>query len=271
MLRFGLVSFQVEAFNARKPEAGSIAFHQLHQKCHNRIHYEKVCPIHGKVDNDDIVSGYEYSRGRYVEIEPEELDDLRTEHEKALTIDNFVEPEEIDPVYYDGRMYYLVPKGAEAREPYAVFLAALERQGRYGVGQVVFSGKDQVVLIRPYQGALHMAMLNYDAEMREAAEVAGQLPNIRGTDKQVRLAEQLIQSWGDEDFNFADYRDPYLKRLKELIEAKIGGRELVVPEEEEEPEVVNFMDALRKSMQRPSKERRPSQARNGHARKRCAS
>jgi len=73
-------------------------------------------------------------------------------------------------------MYYLAPKGAEAREPYAVFLAALEREARYGVGQVVFSGKDQVVL---YAGALHMAMLNYDAEMRPAAEVVGQLPEIR--------------------------------------------------------------------------------------------
>jgi DNA end-binding protein Ku len=268
MLRFGLVSFQVEAFNARKPEAGSVAFHQLHSTCHNRIRYEKHCPIHGKVDNDEIASGYEYARGRYVEIEPEELDALRTEHEKALTIDRFVDPEKIDPIYYDGRMYYLAPKGAEAREPYAVFLAALEREGRYGVGQVVFSGKDQVVLLRPYNGTLHMAMLNYAAEIRGAAEVVGSLPELRSSNRQVRLAEQLIQNWGDEDFDFTEYRDPYLQRVKQLIDAKIEGRELVAPKEEEEPEVVNFMDALRKSMQRAPKERKKSHARNGYAARR---
>jgi DNA end-binding protein Ku len=265
MLRFGLVAFQVEAFNARRPEAGAVAFHQLHAECHNRIRYEKHCPVHGKVENNEIVSGYEYSRGRYVEVEAEELDALRTEHEKALTLDNFVEPEEIDPIYYDGRMYYLAPASAEAREPYAVFMAALEREGRYGVGQVVFSGKDQVVLLRPYNGALHMAMLNYPAEMRDAAEVVGTLPEIRGGDKQVRLAEQLIQSWGEEAFEYSDYTDPYLERVKELIDAKVEGRELVAPEEDEEPEVVNFMDALRKSMQRAPKTSRHAHGKNGHA------
>jgi len=273
MLRFGLVSFQVEAFNARRPEAGAVAFHQLHKTCHNRIRYEKHCPVHGKVDNDEIVSGYEYSRGRYVEIEPEELDDLRTEHEKALTIDNFIAPDEIDPIYYDGRMYYLAPASPEAREPYAVFLEALENEGRYGVGQVVFSGKDQVVLVRAYQGALHMAMLNYAAEIRATKEAVGELPTVRSSDKQVRLAEQLIRSWGDKDFDFADYTDPYLERVKELIEAKIEGRELVAPEEEDEPEIVNFMDALKKSMQHSShgrKRTRGSPASHGR-RKRHAS
>jgi DNA end-binding protein Ku len=86
----------VEAVNARSRQEGDIHFHQLHAKCHNRIHYEKVCPIHGKIDNDENVSGYEHSRGKYVEVEPEELDELRTEKEKALTIDTFIEPDQLD-------------------------------------------------------------------------------------------------------------------------------------------------------------------------------
>jgi len=97
MLRFGLVSFHVEAFNDGNLKQARSHFISCMRSVHNLIHYEKVCPIHGKVDNDDIVSGYEYSRGRYVEIEPEELDELRTEHEKALTIDSFVEPEDSIP------------------------------------------------------------------------------------------------------------------------------------------------------------------------------
>src|SRR5687767_3366341 len=106
-LQFGLVSFSVQAINARSPEEGDIHFHQLHAPCHNRIRYEKVCPVHGEVDNDDIVLGYEYARGKYVEMDSEELDQLRTEKERSLTIDSFIDPQEIDPIYFDGRMYYL--------------------------------------------------------------------------------------------------------------------------------------------------------------------
>src|SRR5258706_6569954 len=90
-LSFGLVSFPVQAFNARNPEQSDIHFHQLHAACHRQIRYEKVCPIHGRVTNDEIVSGYEYAKGKYVEIEPEELDTLRTEAERSLTIDAIVE------------------------------------------------------------------------------------------------------------------------------------------------------------------------------------
>ena len=104
MLRFGLVVFPVEAFNAHARGQGPIAFHQLHATCHSRIHYQKVCPIHGEVSNDEIISGYEYSRGQYVEIEPEELDKLRTEKERSLTIDSFIHPADLDPIYFDGRM-----------------------------------------------------------------------------------------------------------------------------------------------------------------------
>src|SRR3954468_3995105 len=107
MLRFGLVSFPVQAFNAHAHDAGNVVFHQLHASCHSRIRYEKGCPIHGAVSNDEIVSGYEYRRGQYVEVDPEELGDLRTEAEKALTIDTFIAPDEVDPIYLDGRMYYL--------------------------------------------------------------------------------------------------------------------------------------------------------------------
>src|ERR1700751_5603160 len=102
-IKFGLVTFTVEAFNAMNRSAGDIHFHQLHAKCHSRIHYQKVCPIHGEVSKDEIVSGYEYEKGKYVEIEPEQLDVLRTHEERTLTIDAFVEPNQIDPVYYDGR------------------------------------------------------------------------------------------------------------------------------------------------------------------------
>src|SRR5436190_969634 len=161
-LTFGLVSFPVQAFNAFNREQSDIHFHQLHASCHRRIRYQKVCPVHGEVPNDEIVSGYEYAKGKYVEIEPEELDALETQRDRSLTIDTFIEPETIDPIYLDGRMYYLMPGGAGAEEPYAVMAEAMEREERYGVGQIVFSGKEQLAMVRSVDGVLQMSMLNYD-------------------------------------------------------------------------------------------------------------
>src|SRR5688500_8196937 len=106
-LTFGLVSFQVQAINAINREGSDIHFHQLHAECHRRIHYAKICPTHGEVPIDEIGSGYEDKKGKYVEIDPDEISELRTDSERALTIDAFVAPDAIDPLYFDGRMYYL--------------------------------------------------------------------------------------------------------------------------------------------------------------------
>src|SRR5688572_17016436 len=141
-LAFGLVSFPVQAFNALNRTESDIHFHQLHAACHRRIKYEKVCPVHGEISNDEIVSGYEYKKGKYVEIDPEELDALRTEAERALTIDAFVSEDAIDLLYFDGRMYYLVPASESAEESYQVIAQAMEREGRYGIGPIVLSGKE---------------------------------------------------------------------------------------------------------------------------------
>jgi DNA end-binding protein Ku len=256
-LRFGLVTFGVQAINAQVSSKGKISFHQLHADCGRRIHYQKVCPTHGPVETDEIVSAYEYGKGKYVEVEDEELDELRTEKEKALSIDTFVEPDQIDPVYFDGRMYYLVPDGDSAYEPYAIFLSALERAERYGVGQVVFSGKEQVVLVRPYGGVLHMALLNYEAEMRAPDDVSVSLPKGSGDARKVRLAEQIIEQWTEPHFDYSDYVDRNLEKMQELIDAKIKGHEIVKPEEDEdEADVINLMDALTKSMEQTGRKRR---------------
>ena len=255
MLRFGLVSFPVQAFNAHGGDHGHVAFHQLHAECHSRIHYEKVCPIHGPVKNDDIVLGYEYQKGKYVEIDPEEVNELRTEAERALTIDAFIEPDEFDPIYFDGRMYYLVPDGASAKEPYAIFLRALEHEHRYGIGQVVLSGRQQAVLVRARDGVLHMALLYYAAAIQQKPAALSELPRLNASDKKLALAEKLIDGWGEADFDYSQYVDQYETEIKKLITAKMHGKQLVAPAEEEEPPVYNLMDALRKSMARH----------NGHA------
>src|SRR5687767_3100636 len=106
-MQLGLVRFSVEAINAHSPSGSDVHFRQLHAECHSRIKYDKVCPIHGEVDQKEIVLGYEYGRGKYVEIDSDELDAIRTKEERALRIEEFIDANQLDQIYFDGRMYYL--------------------------------------------------------------------------------------------------------------------------------------------------------------------
>src|SRR5262245_59137096 len=171
----GLVTFAAEAFNAVSREGSDIRFHLLHKDCHRRIKYQKVCPEHGEVPASEIVSGFEYQKDHYVEIAKEELEALRTDDERALKIDTFIPCDAIDLRSFDGRMYYLAPDGPGAQEPYAVIAAALAEEKKCGVGQMIFSNKEQLALIRPQGGILHLAMLNYDEEIREPSQTVGKI------------------------------------------------------------------------------------------------
>jgi DNA end-binding protein Ku len=251
-LRFGLVSFEVQAINAEIKENSEVHFHLLHEPDHERIHYAKICPKHGEVPNDEIVEGYEISKGHYIEFEKEELDALRTDRERALSIDAFVSSDEIDPLYFDGRMYYLIPSGASAGEPYALLEAAMERKKRWGIGQVVFFGREQLALVRPVGGVLTMVMLNYDAEIRKPSEIKSEFTQARTETRKLKLAEELVSEWQDDKFDFSRYRDRYREKVKQAIEAKRKGLELRAPEEEP-PEVINLMGALKESVARTGK------------------
>src|SRR5439155_8871690 len=110
-LRFNLISVPVRAYSAATTGRGKIAFHQIHKGCGNRIRYQKVCPVHGEVTKDDIVSGYEISKGEYVLVEPDELDRLRTDNDKAISIETFIKPDVLDPIYSGHRSYYLPTNG----------------------------------------------------------------------------------------------------------------------------------------------------------------
>jgi len=247
-LRFGLVSFAVQAINAQAKQRAEIHFHLLHEPDRERIHYAKICPKHGAVSNDEIIEGYEFSKGHYVEFDKDELDALRTEAEKALTIDAFVSPDEIDPIYFDGRMYYLIPSGTSATEPYSLLEAAMEKKKLWGVGQAVFSGREQLALVRPMEGLLTMAMLNYEADIRKPAEIERAFTKVSATGQKLKLAEEFVAKWHAGKFDFGKYKDEYHLKIKQAIEAKKKGLAAPEPEEEEEPEVINLMEALQRSV-----------------------
>ncbi|HZZ72545.1 MAG TPA: Ku protein, partial [Pirellulales bacterium] len=182
-----------------------------------------------------------------VEFAKEELDALRTAREKALTIDAFVDPSQIDPIYFDGRVYYLIPSGNSGSEPYALLLTAMERKHRWGVGQVVFSGREQLALIRPRGGLLLMAMLKYEDELRLGRDVGAAIQHSRAGSQSLKLAEALIGQWGTDSFDITQYRDRYREKVQAAISEKQQGHEVAAPQEEE-PEVINLMDALKRSV-----------------------
>jgi len=252
-LKLSLVSVPVQAFNAQATGGGEIHFNQLHATCHSRIKYQKVCPIHGEVTKDEIVSGYEYAKGQYAIREPDEVDQLLTENDRAITIEEFVSPNTIDPVYFDGRTYYLAPEAPLGAKSYAVLCAAMVERKRYGIARVVFSGKEQLVMIRPVDRILTMSMLNYGAQVREPELMKDQVPEATYSAKELQLAEMLVDASTSKRFNFSKYEDLYTKRLTELIEAKVAGREVVAPPETEEISVINLMDALKQSLSKKTK------------------
>src|ERR1043166_82144 len=118
-LKTSLVAVAVRAYTATETGA-TVSFHQLHGECHSRINYKKTCPIHGEVPNDEIVSGYEYSKDQYVIIDTDELDKLRSEDDKAVKIDSFIKRDAVDPIYFNGKDYYLVPEGPVGQKAYSV-------------------------------------------------------------------------------------------------------------------------------------------------------
>jgi DNA end-binding protein Ku len=199
-----------------------------------------------------------------VTFEKDELDALRTDREKALTVDTFIDPAELDPIYFDGRMYFLIPGGIEAAEAYSVVAAAMQKRNRWGVGQVVFSGREQLAVVRPLDGMLCMAMLSYQDEIRQPDDFKGELPPVRANARKVKLAEDLIRDWSEEKFDLDQYHDRYREKVQQMVKAKVEGRDVEIPEEDEEPQVVNLMDALKRSVAQ-TKGHQPRRAAAGRA------
>jgi DNA end-binding protein Ku len=165
-LRLSLVAVPVEVYTAAAPGKGEIHLNQLHEPCHSRIRYLKACPIHGEVPNDEIVYGYEYAKDQYAVLEPGERESFRRQGERAMTIDRFVPLVSVDPFYFSGRNYYLLPDGGSAEKPYRVLCEAMHSEKRCALGQVVISGREELALVRSVENVLTMSLLNYVTQVK---------------------------------------------------------------------------------------------------------
>jgi DNA end-binding protein Ku len=248
ILRLSLVSVPVEAFNATTNDEDGIQLHQLHAPCHSRIRYQKMCPIHGEVSNDEIVLGYEREKGKYVVVEKGEVEGLKNKAERAIEIDTFISPDMVDAVQFSGRTYYLLPNGQVGLKPYAVLLRALETNNCYGVGQAQLWGRDRLILIRVADGVMCMEVLHFHTQIRDRAELLGDLHLPAVSKAELGLASKLIEASTSKKFKWEHYEDAFVERLKQLLESKSDEQVPEAKPGEDERPVINLMDALRRSV-----------------------
>ena len=272
-VRLSLVSVPVQAFTASATGQSRVTLNQLHEECGSRIRYQKVCPIHGEVSKDEIVRGYEYAKGQYAVIDLDELEKLRTEADKSINLDHFFDPAQLDPRYFSGQCYYLTPDGPAGQKPYSLLCEAMVEKTVYAVGQFVLSGKEQLVVLRPLDGLLAVNTLQYPSELKDPASFHDEIAEVKYSAKELNLTKTLVEATTAEELDLAQYADLYTERLTELIEAKVAGKEIVVPPEEEPAGVINLMDALRASVEQrkkatgKEKTKRPKLARSTAQRK----
>jgi DNA end-binding protein Ku len=253
-LRLSLVSVPVQAYAADKPNDGKAQFNQLHKKCHSRIKYKKVCPVHGEVAADEIVSAYQYESGRYVILDDDEIKELKSSgaaKNRGIGIQSFIPAGSVDPLLFEGRNYYLLPDGAAGEEPYALLQRALDDEQRWGVAQAVLWGRKRVVLIRPAEKLLTMSLMQYASQLKDAEEFAGKAPEVKLRADELKLAKRLIAETSEESVDWSEFTDDYAEELKAVVKAKAAGDEVVAPEPEEEVPVLSLIDALKRSVHRP--------------------
>jgi len=259
-LRFNMVVVPVAAYTAAASGGGGISFNQIHRDCNQRIKLVKTCPEHGEVRNDEIVKGYEFEKGQYAIVDPAEIEKLKTQGDKAISIESFVGCDTVDPRYFSGSNYYLLPDGMVGQRPYNLLTRAMRESKRYGFAKVFFSGHDQLVLVRPVGKTLVMSLLSYQQEMKPHHEFEGDIADVDLPANEMKLARTLIDamSVSDKEFDLASYRDTYQDNLRTLVEAKIKGEEVAtVLDVEQEPRVINLMDALEKSLAAAAKKKPP--------------
>jgi DNA end-binding protein Ku len=246
-IRLSLVSVPVKAYTA-SDSGGEVHLRQLHRECNSPINYRKVCPIHGELQASDIVSGYEHSKGQFVIIDPGEMEKLRGESEKSVSIDGFVPRGAIDPLYFSGKTYYLVPDGPAGVKPYALLHQGMIDEERLAVAEVVLFGREHVAVLRPMGRLLAMTVLFYSGQVKEPAAFDEEVQKAEPSPEELKLARTLIQASAIDDFAIAKYKDNYAAKLTELIETKVRGQEIVAPPAAEQPKVINLMDALKESL-----------------------
>jgi DNA end-binding protein Ku len=271
-ISFGLVSIPVKLFTAASSE--QIRFNMLHKKCGSRIKQQLYCPVDDAlVERDDIVKGYEYSRGQFVQFTDDELKALEAEKSNSIEIVEFVPLARVDFVQVE-RSYYLGPdKGGD--KAYKLLSQAMQTTGKVAVGRWAARGKEQLVLIRPYgDGGLIFHQLYYTDEVRAFDEIdTGATFKFSAVEQD--LAEKLIDQLSADDFRADQYSDSYRDRVQGAVDQKVAGQEITLAPEEPKAQIIDLFEALKKSISatkektspKPPKKAEPAAAKRSRAKK----
>ena len=245
MISFGLVTIPVKLYSTGESAAG-IQFNMLHKKCRSRLKQQYVCPVDDEVvGREDIVKGYEYAKGQYVLFTEDEIKALMPEPTNAVEIKEFVPLEQVDPIYYE-RSIYLGPDAGGDR-PYRLLAEAMRQTGRAALARYVARGKDQFVLLRPFEGGLIMQQLRHADELRSFADVPIGVAEIK--EPELKLAIQLIEQVATDEFRPEEYEDTQRQQIRALIERKVQGEEITTtPAEAPRAQIIDLMDALKASL-----------------------
>ena len=248
-LKISLVNIPVRVFPATDA-AATISFNQLHRECRTRIQQKRWCPTcEVEVPNTDLVKGYEFEKGQYVVLDEEDIAKVRPESTRVINVVQFADASLIDPVYVE-RPYYLAPDGNVAAEAFAVIREGMA--GKAAVGKVALYGREYLVAIQPRENGLVMYTLRHASEVRSMGAIDElKLVPAKMKPDEVKLARQVIGNF-ETGGDLTQYKDEYQEQLRQIIDAKIEGREVTSPAEEAPPKVVNLMEALRQSLERVS-------------------
>jgi DNA end-binding protein Ku len=252
-LRFSLVTIPIRVYNA-VDTAESVSFNQIHRDDNGRIGYDKRCKkCNNQVENDDIVKGYQFEPDQYVIFEKDDLDKLKLKSTKVIDIEGFVDASEIDATLYDAP-YYAGPDGDVAGKTYALLSAALRDSGKLGVGKVVLRDREDVVMVAPKGDGIVLYKMRYPKEVRKIDDVP-LVEKHKANKDELKLAKSLIDSMAT-TFGAMKLENKYNDAVREMVQAKIAGKEIVAVEEVE-PEVIDIMTALKKSIEQAKDKKKP--------------
>ena len=258
-ISFGLVAIPIKLYNAVRRQ--SVSFNQLDERNMARIRYRKVnAETEEEVTDEHIVKGYEVSKGRYVVVDPDELEPFMPVATKSVDLEEFVDLSEIDPVYFD-TAFHLAPDGPP--KPYVLLARAMEASGKVAIGRFVMRNKQHTAAIRAQDGRLVMSLLAYADEVVDQSEISELqgLDDVEVSAKEIKMAESLVESL-TADFEPAKYHDEYREQVMALIRMKADGEEFEMPEvAAEKPKVIDIMAALEASVKaaKDARSRHPSE------------
>jgi len=242
-LTFGLISMPVRLFSGARGER--VSFHMLHRTDNVRVKQQLVCPEEEVVvDRSEIVKGYEYRKGEYVIVEPEEIKKIEPKTAKAMEILEFVKADDVDPIYFE-TSYYLMPEEAGQR-PYALLARALEETEHLGIAKLTMHNREYTVILRPHEGGIMLHTMYYQNEIRQIEKFGETKVDIK--DAEVKVAHQLIEALSGK-FEPEKYHDTFEDNLKALIKAHLEGKEVTaVAKPAKVAPVTDLMAALKQSL-----------------------